>query len=123
VAVANAILFVTFAEMHRHEGADGMESAVFGARTRRRAILMTASAMIAGMVPMAIGFGQGGDQAAPLGRAVIGGLLAATTATVVLLPAVCALWMDGVGRSSVPLDPNDRASRHHISDHLREAVV
>ncbi|MBO0697832.1 MAG: hypothetical protein J2P46_05535, partial [Zavarzinella sp.] len=63
---------------------------------------------------MAIGFGQGGDQTAPLGRAVIGGLLAATAATLTLLPAVFALAMGGAGRQSASLDPHDPASRHHV---------
>ncbi len=112
VAVANAILFVTFAEMHRHEGADGIESAVFGARTRRRAILMTASAMVAGMIPMAIGFGEGGSQAAPLGRAVIGGLLAATLSTLFVLPSIYAILQRGAGGQSPSLDPDDSASRY-----------
>ena len=78
VAVANAILFVTFAEMRRREGAPARTAAVEGGRGRVRAILMTAAAMIAGMIPMALGLGEGADQTAPLGRAVIGGLLAAT---------------------------------------------
>ena len=81
IAVANAILFVTFAEMGRHEGRTPAEAAIEGGRGRLRAILMTASAMIAGMIPIALGVGEGGEQTAPLGRAVIGGLAAATVAT------------------------------------------
>ena len=78
VAVANAILLVTFAERHRREGESGAGAAVAGAQGRLRPILMTSCAMIAGMIPMALGWNEGGEQTAPLGRAVIGGLLAAT---------------------------------------------
>jgi multidrug efflux pump subunit AcrB len=88
VAVANAILLVTFAEEARRGGATPRAAALEGARTRLRPILMTSSAMIAGMVPIALALGQGAEQTAPLGRAVIGGLLAATFATLFVLPAV-----------------------------------
>ena len=92
VAVANAILLVTFAEGHRREeSADAGAAAVEGARGRLRPILMTSCAMIAGMVPMALGRSEGGEQTAPLGRAVIGGLAAATLATLAVLPAVFAM--------------------------------
>jgi len=73
VAVANAILLVTFAERSRIEGREPWEAAIEGARSRLRPILMTSFAMLAGMVPMALGLGEGGEQSAPLGRAVIGG--------------------------------------------------
>ena len=114
VAVANAILLVTFAERYRREGMNAVEAGVMAARTRLRPILMTSAAMIAGMIPMAIGFGESGDQVAPLGRAVIGGLIAATLATLGLLPAVFALLMDNAGRSSSSLDPYDPRSAHHV---------
>ncbi|MCA1685308.1 MAG: efflux RND transporter permease subunit, partial [Planctomycetia bacterium] len=92
VAVANAILLVTFAERHRHDSSSGAgEAGVEGAKGRLRAILMTSCAMTAGMVPMAVGWGEGGEQTAPLGRAVIGGLVAATAATLVVLPTVFAI--------------------------------
>src|SRR5205823_10725906 len=78
VAVANAILFVTFAEFSRKEGASSAEAALEGGQSRARAILMTAAAMICGMLPMALGLSESGRQTAPLGRAVIGGLAAAT---------------------------------------------
>jgi Cu/Ag efflux pump CusA len=70
--------------------------------------------MIAGMVPMALGIGEGGDQVAPLGRAVIGGLLASTAVTLFVLPAVFALVMGEAGRTSASLDPFDPASPHHV---------
>jgi multidrug efflux pump subunit AcrB len=116
VAVANAILLVTFAERYRREGRTAVEAGVEGARTRVRAILMTSLAMIAGMVPMALGFGEGGDQTAPLGRAVIGGLLASTLATLTLLPAVFALIMGRSSTGSVSLSPTDPESRYYIAN-------
>jgi hypothetical protein len=70
--------------------------------------------MIAGMSPMAFGIGEGGDQTAPLGRAVIGGLAAATATTLFLLPAVFALVMGGAGRTSASLDPFDPNSTRHV---------
>ncbi len=103
VAVANAILLVTFAEMARREGMTSREAAREGARGRLRAILMTALAMSAGMIPMALGWGEGGQQSAPLGRAVIGGLLAATVATLTVLPAVYAILQRGRTRGSASL--------------------
>jgi multidrug efflux pump subunit AcrB len=107
VAVANAILLVTFAERSRKAGQSSAEGGLDGAVTRLRPILMTSLAMMAGMLPMAIGFGEGGGQTAPLGRAVIGGLAAATLATLVVLPNVFALLRAKATRRSVSLDPDD----------------
>jgi multidrug efflux pump subunit AcrB len=107
VAVANAILLVTFAERSRMAGSASAAAAVEGARTRLRPILMTSCAMIAGMLPLAIGFGEGGEQTAPLGRAVVGGLLAATAATLLVLPAVFAIVQGRAHRRSASLDPDD----------------
>jgi multidrug efflux pump subunit AcrB len=112
VAVANAILLVTFAERARREGADARAAAVEGAKHRLRPILMTSCAMIAGMMPMALGLGEGGEQTAPLGRAVVGGLAAATLATLLILPSVFAVVMGWAGRRSASLDPDDPESRH-----------
>ena len=120
VATANAILFVTFAERARLGGMTSPAAAAEGARTRVRPILMTACAMIAGMVPMAAGLGDGGDQTAPLGRAVIGGLLAATLTTLSVLPAVFAFVMGRAGTASASLDPADPASRHFAPDAASE---
>jgi multidrug efflux pump subunit AcrB len=114
VAVANAILLVTFAERYRREGQTAIQAGVEGARTRVRPILMTSLAMIAGMIPMALGLGEGGDQTAPLGRAVIGGLLASTLATLTLLPAVFALIMGRSSTESVSLSPTDPESRYFV---------
>jgi multidrug efflux pump subunit AcrB len=109
VAVANAILLVTFAERGRMTGVAAPEAAVEGARSRLRPILMTSLAMIAGMVPMAIGLGEGGQQTAPLGRAVIGGLAMATFATLLVLPAIFALVQARAHRRSSSLNPDDTA--------------
>jgi multidrug efflux pump subunit AcrB len=116
VATANAILLVTFAERARASGQPGPEAGAEGARGRVRPILMTSAAMIAGMFPMAIGFGEGGDQTAPLGRAVIGGLAAGTLTTLLVLPAVFALVMGRAPARSASLNPFDPASRHFAPD-------
>jgi len=86
VSTANSILVVTFANEQRFEGKNAMEAALLAGYTRIRPVVMTASAMIIGMLPMALGFGEGGEQNAPLGRAVIGGLLIATFTTLFFVP-------------------------------------
>jgi multidrug efflux pump subunit AcrB len=88
VSTANSILVVVFANDRRHEGDSALAAAMAAGCTRLRPVLMTAGAMIIGMVPMALGFGEGGEQNAPLGRAVIGGLLVATFTTLFLVPVV-----------------------------------
>jgi multidrug efflux pump subunit AcrB len=113
IAVANSILLVTFAERERREGRSVLEAAREGASSRLRAILMTAAAMIFGMVPMAIGIGEGGAQSAPLGRAVIGGLLLSTFATLTVLPAVYAILQGRAAVTSPSLNPMDRESRYY----------
>jgi multidrug efflux pump subunit AcrB len=90
VATANSILVVTFANDQRKEGRDARAAALEAGHTRLRPVLMTALAMIIGMLPMSLGLGEGGEQNAPLGRAVIGGLLLATVATLFLVPVVYA---------------------------------
>jgi multidrug efflux pump subunit AcrB len=90
VATANAILLVTFANDLRKEGKDARAAALEAGHTRLRPVLMTALAMIIGMLPMSLGLGEGGEQNAPLGRAVIGGLLLATVATLFLVPVIYA---------------------------------
>lgn len=107
VAVANAILLVSFAERDRIGGAQAHQAAVSGAAGRLRPILMTSCAMIVGMLPMAIGIGEGGSQTAPLGRAVIGGLMGATVATLIILPALFALLQGKGARKSASLLPAD----------------
>ena len=115
VAVANAILLVTFAEQSRRSGVAANAAAVEGARSRLRPILMTSLAMMAGMLPMALGLGEGGEQTAPLGRAVVGGLAAATLATLVVLPSVFALIQARATTRTASLDPDDPGSAHFDS--------
>jgi multidrug efflux pump subunit AcrB len=91
VATANSILVVSFAKDRLHRHGDAVRAAMEAGATRFRPVLMTALAMIIGMVPMALGAGDGGEQNAPLGRAVIGGLLCATAATLIFVPSVFAL--------------------------------
>src|SRR5262249_2564529 len=111
-ATANATLRVPFAEKARREGTPVADAAVDGAKHRLRPILMTSFAMIAGMVPMALGLGEGGEQTAPLGRAVIGGLGAATLTTLFLVPSIFAVVRGRAGTRSVSLDPEDPDSSH-----------
>src|SRR5215210_1531749 len=112
ISVANAILLVTFAENARRDGASVHDAALEGGRGRLRAILMTATAMIAGMIPLALGTGERA-QTAPLGRAVIGGLLVATVATLTVLPAVYAILQSRARPVSVSLDPDDPSSNYY----------
>jgi multidrug efflux pump subunit AcrB len=111
VAVANAILLVTFAEQNWKAGADARTAARNAAGERLRPVLMTSLAMITGMIPMALGFGRGSEEVAPLGRAVIGGLFAATLATLLALPTVFALVQRRASLVSPSLDPDDPNSR------------
>jgi multidrug efflux pump subunit AcrB len=112
VAVANAILLVTFAEQSRREGGSPLHTAIDAARARMRPVLMTSAAMIAGMIPMALALGGGAEATAPLGRAVIGGLAAATLATLIVLPSVYSLVQQSASAASPSLDPDDPASSH-----------
>jgi multidrug efflux pump subunit AcrB len=91
VATANSILVISFAKEHLAAQGDPVLAAIEAGFTRFRPVLMTALAMIIGMVPMALGFGEGGEQNAPLGRAVIGGLIFATIATLFFVPTVFSL--------------------------------
>jgi len=104
VATANSILVVSFAKSRLAENGDAILAAIEAGATRFRPVCMTALAMIIGMVPMALGLGDGGEQNAPLGRAVIGGLLCATMATLVFVPAVFAMLhrSNGEGTTSQP---------------------
>jgi multidrug efflux pump subunit AcrB len=91
IATANSILVVSFAKERLREHGDSVRASIESGATRFRPVVMTALAMIIGMIPMALGLGDGGEQNAPLGRAVIGGLLAATVATLVFVPAVFSM--------------------------------
>jgi multidrug efflux pump subunit AcrB len=110
VSVANAVLLVTFAKDIWHGGADQHIAIVESARGRLRPIVMTSFAMIAGMIPTALALGEGGEQSAPLGRAVIGGLVASTLATLVFLPAVYVVVGRRGAAKSASLDPDDPKS-------------
>ncbi|MGO8829456.1 MAG: efflux RND transporter permease subunit [Steroidobacteraceae bacterium] len=90
VATANSILIVSFARQRMHDGLDPLEAALDAGATRIRPVLMTALAMMIGMIPMALGLGEGAEQNAPLGRAVIGGLLFATVSTLFFVPVIFA---------------------------------
>jgi multidrug efflux pump subunit AcrB len=103
VATANSILLISFARQRRDEGASPTEAAQDAGATRIRPVLMTALAMIIGMIPMALGIGEGAEQNAPLGRAVIGGLVFATASTLLFVPVVYAAIHDRLMR---------RAARH-----------
>jgi multidrug efflux pump subunit AcrB len=107
VGTANAILLVTFADEHRRTGASSLDSGIEGVKERMRPILMTSLAMIAGMIPMALA----AEVTAPLGRAVIGGLIAATVANLTVLPFVFATVQRRAGTGSPSLDPDDPESR------------
>jgi multidrug efflux pump subunit AcrB len=91
IATANSILLVSFARERMEQGYDSVAAAIDAGFTRFRPVLMTALAMVIGMIPMAFALGEGGEQNAPLGRAVIGGLLVATCATLFFVPVVFAL--------------------------------
>src|SRR6185369_5399375 len=115
IAVANAILLITYAEESRRRGRSEWPPAIDAARARMRPVLMTSAAMIAGMVPMALAFGEGADATAPLGRAVIGGLAAATLATLFVLPSVYSLLQQSATHGSASFDPDDPESAYRAS--------
>jgi len=108
IATANSILVVSFAKERLQEHGDSVRAAIESGATRFRPVVMTALAMIIGMVPMALGLGDGGEQNAPLGRAVIGGLMAATVATLLFVPAVFSLLHRGTSNAEggVARQPN-----------------
>jgi multidrug efflux pump subunit AcrB len=110
VAVANAVLLITFARDRRRAGDRPLGAITEAAERRLRPILMTTLAMVAGMVPMASGLGAGGAQTAPLGRAVIGGLLASLLATLLVLPTIFVLLTPDRPMRSTSLDPDDPES-------------
>jgi len=104
VGTANSILVVTFANDCRLAGDGAREAAFKAGTTRLRPVLMTAAAMIAGMIPMSLGLGEGGEQNAPLGRAVIGGLLIATLVTVLVVPVIYAMMRRSDRRRELPVE-------------------
>jgi CzcA family heavy metal efflux pump len=105
VATANSILMISFARERMQEGLDPIRAAVEAGYTRMRPVIMTALAMIIGMMPMALGFGEGGEQNAPLGRAVIGGLVFATVATLFFVPVVFSMFHGRRMKRALSLSP------------------
>jgi multidrug efflux pump subunit AcrB len=101
VATANSILMITFANDLRKHGLNATDAALAAGLTRLRPVIMTALAMIIGMLPMSLGFGEGGEQNAPLGRAVIGGLVLATFTTLLFVPVVYSVLRRAAPRTKV----------------------
>jgi multidrug efflux pump subunit AcrB len=106
VATSNSVLVITFANEHFAESRDSFKAALEAGATRLRPVMMTALAMIIGMIPMALGLGDGGEQNAPLGRAVIGGLLFATIATLFFVPIIFAVIRKN---TKPPISPSEVA--------------
>lgn len=115
VSISNAVLLITNAEQLRKHSGNALMAAKEAAALRLRPILMTALAMVVGMIPMASGLGEAGDQSSPLGRAVIGGLVASTFAALLVLPLAFAWGRGKATTQSVSLDPEDKESIHFIS--------
>jgi CzcA family heavy metal efflux pump len=105
VATANSVLLISFARERMAESGDATHAAIDAGYTRMRPVLMTALAMIIGMLPMALGLGEGGEQNAPLGRAVIGGLTIATAATLFVVPVIFSIFHGRRGRHTVSDSP------------------
>src|SRR5260370_26405687 len=110
VATANIVLVITFANEQFQERHDAYQAALQAGYVRLRPVLMTAAAMIIGMVPMALGLGEGGEQNAPLGRAVIGGLIFATIATLLFVPTVFMVIRKRIGLSHSLPSPEHASS-------------
>jgi multidrug efflux pump subunit AcrB len=113
VSVANSILLVTFADLTRRAGQESWKAAVYGAQSRLRPVLMTAIAMIVGMIPMALGLSESGQQTAPLARAVIGGLMGSTITTLLIMPVVYAMVHKNKPTYTASLDPLDAHSAYY----------
>jgi multidrug efflux pump subunit AcrB len=111
IAIANAVLFLTNAELNRKNAEEGAH--LKAASSRLRPILMTSIAMIAGMIPLAIGFGESGDQTSPLGIAVIGGLIFSLVSVLFFLPFVYYLLEGRRKYKSASLDPYDPESSYY----------
>lgn len=118
VSIANAVLLVTNAEQIRKRTGDAVGAAREAVKLRLRPIVMTSIAMIAGMLPMAIGHGEGGEQVSPLGRAVIGGLLFSTVAVLTMLPLIFSWVQEKSSIASVSLDPTDNESKHYTPNQI-----
>ncbi|RFZ94910.1 efflux RND transporter permease subunit [Mucilaginibacter conchicola] len=115
VSISNAVLLITNAEQLRKHNGNALQSAKEAAALRMRPIVMTALAMVVGMIPMASGLGEAGDQSSPLGRAVVGGLIASTFAALFILPLAFAWGQGNATTQSVSLDPEDEESKFYIN--------
>lgn len=115
VSISNAVLLITNAEQLRKHNGNALQSAKEAAALRMRPIVMTALAMVVGMIPMASGLGEAGDQSSPLGRAVVGGLIASTFAALFILPLAFAWGQEKATTQSVSLDPEDEESKFYIN--------
>jgi len=113
VATANSILLVVFANDERATNKNPTEAALSAGYIRLRPVIMTALAMILGMLPMALAFGEGGEQNAPLGRAVIGGLLVATVSTLFIVPIIYSLL-----RKRAPIDFDEKIDKEYKGEIL-----
>lgn len=119
VSVSNAVLLVNQAEYYRrHLALKPANAARLAASSRLRPVLMTAAAMLAGMLPMAMGLGDGAEQVAPLGRAVIGGLIASTVTILLLVPHFFSSLMSRTAIISPSLDPDDKDSRYYSGQQI-----
>lgn len=114
VSLANAILFISQAEKHRRLNEENVFLTALAIRLRP--IIMTTLAMVAGMIPMSLGLGEGGDQMAPLGRAVIGGLLFSGVSTVIFLPLIYQAWIGRSKYKSISMDPDDSQNQYQLHD-------
>lgn len=125
VGVANAILVIVFAEEKRQEGLSARSAALTGASARLRPVLMTSIAMIAGMVPMALGMSEGGDRIAALGRAVIGGLLTSTTTVLFVMPIIYSIVQKSSNRKNVSMLPEYEEEEERLKQmrNEKEAVL
>jgi multidrug efflux pump subunit AcrB len=110
VSVSNSVMLVTFINEHWSRGTNSVTAAIVGASERLRPILMTACAMTVGMVPMALALERGSQMQAPLGRAVIGGLVMSTFATLLVVPSIFAIVIGGRTSRSPSIDPTDSGS-------------
>ncbi len=116
VSVSNSVMLVTFIDEHWKAGASSTEAAIKGASERLRPILMTACAMTVGMVPMALALERGSQMQAPLGRAVIGGLVMSTFATLLIVPSIFAVVIGKKEARSASIYPDDKESSHYDPD-------
>lgn len=118
VSIANAVILISNAETIRKSTGNALDAGIEAAKLRIRPIIMTTLAMAAGMLPMAIGFGEGGDQVSPLGRAVIGGLIFSTFSVLIILPLVFGWIQKNASIISPSLDPEDEESIHYYNSNL-----